>query len=402
MASRDGTTTRGTYRFVHASDLHLDAPARAAGPLPEPFRTALRDASLRAWKRLVDLAVQRDAAFVVLSGGLFDGPRATLRSCALLSEGVRRLRAHRIDVFIARTPDDLAAMPRLALFVEGATLLDADAPTNHVVRDGRCLATIHTAAAAEAAPLQPAPAAVRIGVVPADAPPGEARGRVAVDYWALGGAAEHAISHERPWLVWPGTLQGRGLEPPQLGPKGCVLVEVEDGCVGSAALLPLDAVRFVSLEIDVTGWRDSAAPRNRLLDAISERVAGDRTQVAEAVLLGQSAGHFDDRGAEATELLSALRRDSAARGWRVWWARVRDRTEGCVRQKRASARHLHRIVVDRAEALAAPLPRGRFLAATFAPLLRRRETETDLAAQAELVHEAAALAVDLTDAYADP
>ena len=413
MHSRDGSPARGTYRFVHAADLRLDAPVRGIGPVPEPLCAVLRDASLRAWEAVVELAIQRDAAFVVLAGGLFDGERATLRASVALGAGVRRLRAQAIDVFIARTAEDVTAAPRLALLAEGATLFDHEGiSTAYAMRDGACLATLHAASGTGAetrrlvGALRPSGLGTEIGVLPGRLAADEARAalteslcKAELAYWALGGASEYAVLHGAPPIVCAGTAQGRGLDAAERGAKGCVLVEVDDRRIGSAAFIPLDPVRFASFEVEAGDCADAAAVR-QLLAAAAQRelsAAADRVLVVEAVLCGRTGRGWGDRLAFERELLSDLRRDGAALVPRLWWARVRD---GASYRDRPDAGpgDLRRIVIDRSEALSAPLPRGRFLAQTFAPLLRRWEAESDFGAQRQLVREAARLALDVVDA----
>jgi hypothetical protein len=414
MGTRGGSLPRGTYRFVHASDLHLDAPVRGLGQVPSPLRAMLRDASLQAWSALVDLARERDAAFVVIAGGLFDADTPTLRSCAALRDGLRRLRADAIDAFIAMTPHDVAAPPR-SLPTDAATFFDTEqVSTAYVMRDGECLAALHgTGCSAGDAwerlsAIRASGLGVGIGVWPS-ALPDDWRGsvparltetlrKIGLNYWALGGSIQHAVLHADPLMMLPGTPQGRGLGAADLGPKGCVVVEVDDGRVGGATFEALDPVRFLSIEVDVSGCADAAAIRRRLAREL-ERSIGDashRAWIVEAVLCGRMASVVaPDRFAFAAELLAALNRDGAAATTPVWWDRVHDRTAGHDRHTDGGARDLRRIVSDQSEALGAPLPRSTFLAETFAPLLRRGDAESDLAAQKELVRDAAALALEM-------
>jgi hypothetical protein len=113
------------------------------------------------------------------------------------------------------------------------------------------------------------------------------------------------------------------------------------------------------------------------------------------------AGIARDRISLEAELLTELRQDvrvapadapsaTAAR----WWARVRDLTARDEHPGATVPWDLRRILVEHGEALSAPLPGSRFLAQTFAPLLRQWDAETDLAAQRELVRAAVALALD--------
>jgi exonuclease SbcD len=71
------------------------------------------------------------------------------------------------------------------------------------------------------------------------------------DYWALGHIHKGAFLSRDPWVVYSGNLQGRHAK--ETGPKGCILVEVEDGRVVAADLVPLDVVRWHQAEIDLQG-----------------------------------------------------------------------------------------------------------------------------------------------------
>jgi hypothetical protein len=385
-----------------------------------PPRAALRDAALRAWQSLVELAVERDVAFVIVAGGLFGATPPGLRSCVGLRDGLERLRAHAIDVFIALDRTDAAAAVEQSWLSTGATLFAADRmSTASVARGGQCLATLRGVsggapdARQQARDLHPLGRGVEIGVLPAQGDASaddsyawatELLPACGLDYWALGGAPAAAVLHEKPWIVCAGTPQGRGLESTQLGAKGCVVVDVDEGRVVKVAPVALDHVRFVRLEADVGGCADAAAIR-RLLRRELERSlgeAGDRVAVVEAALRGRMPnGVACDRLSFEGELIADLRRDGAGRAGSVWWARVRDLTTRAERTGAVAHRPLRRIVTEQSEALGAPLPGSTFLARAFAPLLRQVDAETDLAAQRELVRDAATLALDvLSDAGA--
>jgi hypothetical protein len=428
MQSNGRGSRRARYCFVHAADLHLDAPVRGISLPPEPWHTAVRDAALRAWQALVELTVERDAAFLILSGGLFGGHPPTLRACVALRDGLERLRAHRIDVFIALGPEDAAAAADLPWMAAGTTVFAPGAiATGYVMRDGRCLAAVRGTStgpddgARPVRDLRPLGMGLDIYVLPAplaggapmwEAGPAESAG----DYWALGGSPPPHLPApaarrppDGPWVVCPGTPQGRGLEASQLGAKGCVVVEVEDGQIADVAPVAVDHVRFVALEVDVSRCADLAAIRRRLardLDDAAKQAA--RPLVAEAVLRGRLAGGLSrDRMRLEAELLSALRGGAAALAGTAaspgavrapagaaWWARVRDLSVPDERPGTTLPWDLRRILAEHGEALSAPLPGSRFLAQTFGPLLRQWDAETDLAAQRELVRAATALALD--------
>ena len=414
MRRHGGTPPCGSYRFVHAGDLHLDGPLRGITAAPPSLRTALRDASLQAWNSLVELAVRREAAFVILAGSVFDAESPSVRSCVALWDGLQRLRSRAIDVFIALPAEEAAAARHLPLLTGGATLFATERmSTADVVRDGTCLAALHGTSGdaadvcARVEAVRPTGSSLGIGVLPA-APERELGGgagaratevlvNAGLDYWALGGSRVQSVLQQTPWIVCSGTPQGQGLETGELGPKGCVVVEVEDGRIGRAVPAALDHVRFVSLETDVSACADRTAIRRVLQHDLERLSAGDpdRIVVVEAVLCGRIvSGLVRDRLSLETELLADLRRECVPHPARVWWARVRDRTSRADRQRCAGSGDLCRILTEQSEALGAPLPQSRFLAHHFAPLLRQWDAETDLSGQREIVRAAAVVALD--------
>ena len=69
-------------------------------------------------------------------------------------------------------------------------------------------------------------------------------------YWALGHVHQGQVLNERPYVVFPGNLQGRHVR--ETGPKGACLVTVEGGEVVEVAALSFDVVRWAVLEVDVS------------------------------------------------------------------------------------------------------------------------------------------------------
>ena len=110
-------------------------------------------------------------------------------------------------------------------------------------------------------------------------------------YWALGHVHRHEIVAKNPWVVFPGNLQGRHAH--ETGPKGCLLVQVEDGQVSGIEQRTLDVVRWSQCPVDLG---DATT-----LDAIYDRIepvlrraawdAGDRLLAVRIQLTGGDAIH---------------------------------------------------------------------------------------------------------------
>lgn len=394
------------YAFLHVADLRLDAPFAGVGRTPPPIAAALRDASLQAWDALVETAIGRRVAAVLLSGGLCDGLERGARAQVRLRAGVARLVEHGIAVFIAvgsRDPQD--GLAALGDWPEGVVVFTAGtAAAVPLRRDGQTLAVVHGVGVD---PEEGADAAAR-RIVRGNAPgPHLAllpsafdRGGVSldvlrgagVDYWALGGGAEFAVHHAYdPWVVTPGTPQARAL--PDHGAHGAALVEVEDGIVARVTLEPLDRVRSLAVRIDDAD--DAVALQQRLHDAAmglraahSEHVlvlsalVGNRAAVAGVVRLPET---------RAT-VLAALRRDAERTDTRLWWAALRAAPPGPLA---AAADDLAGEVARRRALLSADAERTiKFIQRRFEPLRGTWTAALDPRDVDPLLDEAAAVAVD--------
>jgi exonuclease SbcD len=243
------------YRFLHASDLALDAPVRGVASLPATLEPALGDAALGAWAALVDAAITERVAFVLLAGHLIGAEPPSVRSCTALHDGMRRMRSHGIaTVAVLGDGEERSAVVR---WLSGAAaVLTSAAPRTVVTRNGRTLASIDRTSARgtqrQDAITARAPGIVNVEVVPDAGPPDRAKaaaqhslGDTPSVYSALGGYAAHAICGRDPWLVYAGTPQGRGLDALDCGEKGAVLVEVANGQIvgrisGHLSLEPME------------------------------------------------------------------------------------------------------------------------------------------------------------------
>ena len=93
-------------RFVHAADLHLDAPFAGIAAADPRVGAALADATYEAFRRIVDVCIEREAAFLVIAGDTYHcatvSPRAQLR----FRSEMERLADKDIEVFIVNGNHD--------------------------------------------------------------------------------------------------------------------------------------------------------------------------------------------------------------------------------------------------------------------------------------------------------
>ncbi len=335
------------FSFLHAADLHLDTPFAGLGALQPAVAAALRDASLSAFDRLVDLAVQRRVAFVLLAGDLYDGPKRGLRAQLRFHRGMERLAAAGIGCFVVHGNHDPLEEGWSALrgFPAGVHVFGAGAPSSvPVVREGRCLAVVHGVSYGRreerenlAAAFRRGPEAVlQIGLLHAHVEGQQGHDPYApcsladlaasgLDYWALGHVHDRQILARGPsWVVYPGNLQGRSPKATECGAKGAVLVHVEAGAVAGVEFAPLAPVRFENLRVDAAGVGDLASLERLVLERIRPVLLEPAVEgiVARLEIGGRAALHHDLARGGGEELLASLRDASAGSEPWVHWDRV--------------------------------------------------------------------------------
>src|SRR6187200_2323879 len=94
------------FRFVHAARLMLDHQLRGTGPIPEKLRPIVRDATIGAWEKVVDLCVAEQVDLLLLTGESIDPRDQSLRGPGALVRGLERLSDGEIPVVIAAGEGD--------------------------------------------------------------------------------------------------------------------------------------------------------------------------------------------------------------------------------------------------------------------------------------------------------
>jgi DNA repair exonuclease SbcCD nuclease subunit len=76
-----------------------------------------------------------------------------------------------------------------------------------------------------------------------------------VNYWALGHIHDRQVHKtNNGYWAYPGNLQGRSTKPTECGPKGALIVEVEEnGTILEPKFFACDSLRFLTVDIDLSG-----------------------------------------------------------------------------------------------------------------------------------------------------
>lgn len=328
------------FKFLHAADLHLDSPLQGLAAKSADLAERIEDASRRALNQLVDTAIAEECRFVILAGDLFDGELRNIKTGLYFVSRMRRLTEAGIGVFIALGNHDAANgfMDRLKFAdnvhvfskrkAESVRLLDVGA-----VIHGRSFPQEDVRENLARNYPAPEPGLFNVGVLHT-----ACQGREAYhapyapctleelvnhgyQYWALGHVHAAAVLSERPYVAYPGNLQGRHIR--EIGPKGAFLVAVEDREVASLEHHPLDVCRWSILEMDISESADRADLVTRIREHL-KRAIGEAAGRAIAVRVKLSGdGPLSDMLAlDLLELREDVLAAAAAVSDDIWIERI--------------------------------------------------------------------------------
>jgi len=344
-----------TFRFVHAADLHLDTPFEGIGKLSPDIQRALQDASLDAFDNLIDLCISERVAFLLLAGDIYDGPDRGVRAQLGFSRGLERLADRGIKTFIIHGNHDpldpLDGWSAIRSWPTGVTIFPSDTVQSIPVDiNGRTVATIHGISypqravtenlslryqSGSGAGLQIALLHCTVGSSTDHASYSPCilndlldRG---MDYWALGHIHKRQVLHTgHPWVVYPGNLQGRSPKPSERDAKGAYLVEVDgQNTISTPRFVPLDVIRFLSIETDISEIADMPQLQRTLSDE-ADRLRSEhenrslllRSRLSGRGTLYSDLGHRD--GLES--LLRDLREEVKHSNPFLYWSSLSNET----------------------------------------------------------------------------
>lgn len=297
------------FTFIHAADAHIDSPLRGLEKYEGAPTQALRQSTRRAFEKLIDLCLAKPVDFLLLAGDLYDGDWKDYNTGLFFQKQMSRLKEADIKVFTLRGNHDAASQISKNLpLPSNVHDFQCNSPETTTIDDLKV--AIHgqgfaTKAVTEDLSLNypsALPGHFNIGLLHTSVTGREGHENYApctlsgllgkgYEYWALGHVHTREVLHERPYVVFPGNLQGRHIR--EQGSKGATVVKVRDGQIVDLKHQPLDVARWQLCEIDITGLtlEDEVLDlaQNSFLDALKN--AAGRLVVARVLVKGRGPLH---------------------------------------------------------------------------------------------------------------
>ena len=327
----------GSFRFVHAGDIHLDSPLKGLSGQQGAAAERIRSATRVALDNLVTQAIEDEIDFLVIAGDLYDGDWRDYQTGLFFVKQMGRLAQVKIPVFLLHGNHDAESqitrkltlpanvsvfparkaetflLPHLNVALHGQSFRQRDITDNLVPAYPSAIAgcfnigVLHTGLGGTPGHANYAPCAI------------EDLTNKGYDYWALAHVHQAAVLHERPYVVFCGNLQGRHIR--ECGPKGASLVMVEDGEVQKISRLDVDCVRWIHLPVPVEQCGAVADAVDRVRQAIEEAVereAQGRLLACRIELRGQTGLH-GELLASVDHLLAEAKAAALGLGEEVAW-----------------------------------------------------------------------------------
>ena len=332
-------------KFVHAADIHLDSPLHKLDDYEGAPVEELRHATRRALENMVDLAIAEDVTFVLIAGDLYDGDWKDYNTGLYFISQMSKLREAHIPVYIAAGNHDAQSkITKTLRLPEGVHLFRDEKPETFILDNvgvalhGQSfrspaikknlaakypsalsghfnIGILHTCATGREGHEPYAPCSIR------DL---QSKG---YDYWALGHVHQREVVLEDPLAVFPGNIQGRHVK--ETGPKGCMLVSIDDRGRVAGDFRPLDVIRWFRLQLDVSGKDAAYDVIDASIASLQETLEQNDSMpiVARVEVTGACPAHgelLSDPERWTNEIRSAA---VDAGGGAIWIEKVKLRTE---------------------------------------------------------------------------
>lgn len=259
------------FSFIHAADIHLGRPFSNI-----PDTQTCKNAVEKAFNNFIDYALVKNVDFVLIAGDTFDSTEQDFESKLILKEGLKKLEAADIKVFIiCGNHDPLPSYNKTTFdFDENSNIkivgLNSNKYEDFTVtnKNNNEVAMVHALSFTDNTfkenPIkyfsQPNKSLFNIGLLHCDvdaskespyAPCAKSElNALNYDYLALG----HI---HKPNDLYVGTLQGRNTK--EIGEHGIRHIKVENGQIIKNTFINTDVIRFEDIEIDITTAKDTTS-----------------------------------------------------------------------------------------------------------------------------------------------
>jgi DNA repair protein SbcD/Mre11 len=298
-------------KFIHAADIHLDTPLQGLANYQGAPVHEIRNATRRAFEKVLAAALTEKVDFIVIAGDLYDTGLKSFESALFFNKQMANLKEAGVPVYLIhgnhdaasklikqlRPPDNVHVLrssepqtivnEKLGIAVHGQSF-----PTPEVIddlaanypsplRDLFNIGILHTNLSGISDHANYAPCSL------------EELKNKGYQYWALGHVHNRQVLCEDPYIVYPGNIQGR--HGKEQGEKSSELVTVSDAGSISIERIPTSVVPYVQVEIDAAGLSTADDVYDKLRTELQEQFpeSNERVSALRVRIAGASDAHSE-------------------------------------------------------------------------------------------------------------
>jgi DNA repair exonuclease SbcCD nuclease subunit len=301
-------------RFIHSSDLHLDTPFKGLSSWNRDLASKLKDATFKSFRKIVDLCLNKQVDFLLISGDIFESDNKSLTAQLKFISELKRLSDKGIPAYIVcGNHDPLNSWLDISRLPENVIRFGSSKVENHTfIKDNKPVADIYGISfhkkvinenLSRKYKLKNNPSRFSLAVLHGTAGAAGPHENYApfkvkdvinkgFDYWALGHIHKRHIVHKsNPTIVYPGNPQGRDFG--ETGAKGCYLVEIDTNKKVNLRFIPVQLIRFEEIKVGLAEEDTITDLADRIENAKSniEDYESNMNYIFRINLTGKSAIH---------------------------------------------------------------------------------------------------------------
>ena len=326
-----------SFRFIHAADVHLDSPLKGLAGQEGSAANLIRSATRKAFEGLITRTIEEQAAFLIIAGDLYDGDWRDYHTGLCFVNQMGRLREAGIPAYLIYGNHDAESkITRSLTLPDNVSVFSARKaetrriPDLDVALHGQGFRKRDTTENLASRYPSPVAGAFNIGILHTGLSGAEGHALYApcsldelrnkgYDYWALGHIHQPEIVSRDPYVVYSGNVQGRHIR--EAGPRGAMLVSVEDNAVSDLEPFHVDVVRWALVDVGVADCASVNDVYESMRAAIENAVqdqADGRLLACRIVLSGSTAAHDAVLGSRE-RILAEAQAAAAGLGDEVAW-----------------------------------------------------------------------------------
>lgn len=300
-------------KFIHCADVHLDTPLQGLAEYPGAPLNEIRNATRRAFEKVLEAALTEKVDFLIIAGDLYDTGLKSYESVLYFNAQMARLNDAAIPVYLIHGNHDAASkLIKHVRPLDNVHVFRSNEPQTFLIRELPIPVAVHGQSFAtpeitdDLAAGYPAaiPDSFNIGVLHTNLAGISEHANYApcsldtlknkgYQYWALGHVHNRQILCTDPYIVFPGNIQGR--HGKEQGEKSCELVTVSDAGVVFLQTIPTSVVPWIEIEIDASGCQNAEDVYDKLRWRLEEAIvaAKERISAVRLLITGQTDAHAE-------------------------------------------------------------------------------------------------------------